>query len=312
MNGRYAGVLLLAALALLSAGALRPADAALPSLVPAGNSAPHGFLWEARRGASRVLLAGTIHVGNAELAELDAALRARLDDVDAIVVEADVRRAEDVAALTQMLALYPAGDRGLETRVSASLRARVESLLARASVDPGRAWRMKPWMLANTLAVLETGRLGYTPAYATEALLFDYAARSGKPVIELEGLRAQLEMLDRAAPPLQLAYLEQTVDQIESGAAAREIGTLVDAWSGRDGTRIEQLLAQMHASRNAADRFVVEQVIDARNRIMTAAIARLAQSGQVNLVAVGTLHYFGPDGIVNRLRGLGFTVSPLP
>ena len=304
---------MLVAVMLLAAVASRATEPASGNPAPdAANHAGQGFLWEARRGPDRIYLAGTIHVGNPALAQLDGRLAARLAEVDAIVVEADVRQAKEVAELTQQVALYPAGEPGLDARMPPALRTRIEALLARAAVDPQRAWRMKPWMLANTLAVLESSRLGFSPAYATEVQLFDYAARSAKPVIELEGLRVQLEMLDRAAPDLQLAYLEQTVDQIESGAAAREIGVLVDAWRGRDAAQIERLLVQMHESTSLADRFVVDQVIDARNRTMTATIARLAQSGQLDLVAVGTLHFFGSAGIVSQLRSLGFTVTPVP
>lgn len=67
----------------------------------------------------------------------------------------------------------------------------------------------------------------------------------------------------------------------------------------------------MRASANAGERWVTEQVIDGRHDAMLAAIDRFAASGTLHMVAVGTLHFFGPNGLLDGLRARGYTVTPL-
>ncbi|GAB4480562.1 MAG: TraB/GumN family protein [Burkholderiaceae bacterium] len=272
-------------------------------------AAPRGFAWEAAKDGRRVLLVGTIHVGRAAPPPADCV--GRFADAAVVAFEADVFDAQRVGQLVQKMAMYAPQDDDLKSRLPAPLRQRVEALLARHGVDSPALWRMKPWMLANTLVVVEAARLGFNPAYATEATLYEFARTCGKAIVEIEGIEKQLRIFDGAAPELQLAYLEQAVKGIESGESEREVRRLVAAWETRDTADIERMLAAMRASRGAAERFVVEQVLDARHPAMVEAIERFAAADKLHLVAVGSLHYFGPNGLLALLRSRGYAIEPL-
>jgi uncharacterized protein YbaP (TraB family) len=272
-------------------------------------AAARGFAWEAAKDGRRVLLAGTIHVGRAAAPPIDC--KGRFAQVAIVAFEADVFDAQRVGELVQKIALYPPHEADLKARLPAALRERVAALLARYGIEAPALWRMKPWMLANTLVVVEARRLGFDPAYATEVALYDFARRCGKAVVEIEGLERQLAIFDGASPGLQIAYLEQAVRGIDTGESAREMRRLVAAWEQRDGAAIERALATMRAAQGAAERFVVEQVIEARHPAMIDAIERFAASGKLHLVAVGSLHYFGPNGLLALLRARGYTIEPL-
>lgn len=272
-------------------------------------AATRGFAWEAAKNGRRVLLVGTIHVGRAAPPPADCSQR--FAEAAVIAFEADVFDAQRVGQLVQRIAMYPPQEADPKSRLPAPLRERVEALLARHGLDSPALWRMKPWMLANTLVVVEANRLGFNPAYATEAALYEFARSCGKAIVEIEGIEKQLGIFDGASPELQLAYLEQAVKGIESGESEREVRRLVAAWEKRDAADIERVLATMRASKGAAERFVVEQVIDARHPAMVEAIERFAASGKLHLVAVGSLHYFGPNGLLALLRGRGYTIKPL-
>lgn len=272
-------------------------------------AAPRGFAWEAAKNGRRVLLVGTIHVGRAAAPPADCSQR--FAEAAVVAFEADVFDAQRVGQLVQRIAMYPPHEADLKSRLPAPLRQRVEALLARHGLDSPALWRMKPWMLANTLIVIEAGRLGFSPAYATEAALYEFARTCGKAIVEIEGIEKQLRIFDGASPELQLAYLEQAVRGIESGESEREVRRIVAAWEKRDAADIERVLATMREAKGAAERFVVERVIDARHPAMVEAIERFAASGKLHLVAVGSLHYFGPNGLLALLRGRGYTIEPL-
>ncbi len=137
----------------------------------AQNSDRRGFLWEVRKGKQIAWLFGTIHVGRPEFYPLPPSRLAQLKRADAIVLEADVSDSARAIAATQKYAQYPEGTPGLETRLTPELRQRIESLLSRNQLDPAPMMRMKPWMLANVLALFEAAQAGYVPGLSVEAYL---------------------------------------------------------------------------------------------------------------------------------------------
>ncbi len=274
-------------------------------------AAARGFMWEARKGDERVLLLGTIHVGRSGQTELTAAQTQRVREAGAIALEADVFDAQRTLAAFQRYAFIGGDAPGLDRTLPAPLRSRLEKLLPRYGLAAGAAWRLKPWALANNLVVLEASRLGFSPALSTEAQLFALARQRGVPVVEIESVEKQLALFDSAPADLQLSYLEQAVASVESGAGEREIRALLDSWRNGDAAAMTQRLTTMRASANAGERWVTEQVIDGRHDAMLAAIDRFAASGTLHMVAVGTLHFFGPNGLLDGLRARGYTVTPL-
>jgi uncharacterized protein YbaP (TraB family) len=289
--------------------------AAAALVVAAGTApaqTPRGFMWEARKGDARVLLLGTIHVGQAGMTELTDAQSRRVRAAEVIVVEADVSDAQRTMAAFQRHALLAADAPGLDRTLPPALRARVEKLLPRFGLAPEAVWRMKPWVVANNLVVMEAMRLGFSPALSTEAQLFELARAAGRPLVEIESVDLQLALFDSAPADLQIAYLEEAVTSIETGAGAREIRDLVAAWRAADEAGMRQRLAAMSESRHAGERWIAARVIDGRHPAMLDAIERYAASGKLHVVAVGTLHFFGPSGLLDGLRARGYRITALP
>lgn len=283
-----------------------------PAFAQADATPPkRGFLWEAHKGAHKIYLMGTIHVGRAEFYPPHPDYLRRLDEAAAIVVEANVFDARRVAEAIQKTALYPDAEAGLGSRLSEAQQQRVTALINRFGLDPVRIWRMKPWMAANTFVILHAAQLGFNPAFATEAFLFQHAGATGKPLLEIESIEAQLALFERVDTATQVAYLEQVLKGIESGAAEREVRRIVSAWERRDAAEAERLIADIRRAKTPGERFVAEQLFDARHARMVEAIDRFAASGKLHLVAVGSLHYFGPNGLLELLRARGYAIVPL-
>ncbi len=300
------------AAALLATGVAvaQPAGVATPRAAAVQDGA--GFLWEARKGDARLLLLGTVHVGRAQAAVEGQGCERRYGEAQVIAIEADVFDASRVGPLVQRRALFPPAEAGLDTRISADLKRRVEAILPRYGLEPSIVWRMKPWMLGNTLTILEAARNGFDPAYATEAGLNAFARDCGRPLVEIEGVERQLAVFDDASAALQEQILEQTVRSLESGAALREMTRIVTAWETGDLEALERLMREMRAASSAAERFVVERLIDGRHPHMVEVAERLAASGRLHLFAVGALHFVGPKGLLAALHERGYRIRRLP
>ena len=300
---------LLAALLALCAAA---SNAATPEAGAAPEArARHGFLWEARKGERHALLMGTLHVGLESDYPPDRSIRQRLDAVDVIVLEADISQARSAEEALRARAMYAPGAPGLDTRIDAGLKADTQRALERVGFPPESAWRMKPWMLGSTLVVLQAAKLGYSPAYSTEAYLVSLAGDSGKPIAELEGIDAQFQMMDAQPWNEQVDGLRQAVGSILDGEAAQELKALVAAWRDSDTAAMNEYQQHERDSSDPAERRQFERMIAGRNATMADSIDRLLQDGRSYLVAVGSLHFFGADGLVERLRARGYTVTPV-
>ena len=279
---------------------------------PTDERAWRGFLWEAVRDKERVLLLGSIHVGRPRFAALHADQMLRLLGAEVFVFEANVFDAKAAAEATQRRATYPEGAPGLDTRLDAALLARIEEILTRLGANIPACCRMKPWMLANTMVVLESIGDGFHPAYGSEARLFELAQASGKRIAEIESVDAQLRLFDEAEQAVQFDYLLHTVEAIESGASRTEVERLVSAWERGDGAEMDRLANTLARAARPAERFVYERIIKGRHPQMLAAVERAAASGQLHLMVIGALHFFGPDGLLTELRSRGFVLRRLP
>jgi uncharacterized protein YbaP (TraB family) len=298
-------------LLILCAAAARaaPPDPGPPPQAQA--SAPHGFLWDARKGERHALLMGTLHVGEASDYPPDRSTQQRLASVEVIALEADVSQAGRTEAALRGRALYPEGEPALDARIDAGLKADTQRVMEQVGLAGDRAWRMKPWMLSDTLIVLLAAKLGYSPAYSTEAYLLSLAASAGKPIAELEGIEAQFSLLDTQPWSEQVEALRQAVASILDGEAEQELRAVVNAWRASDAAAMHEYLQRVRNSPDPIERRQFERLITARNATMAGTIDRLLLDGRFYLVAVGSLHFFGPDGVVQALRARGYTVTPL-
>jgi uncharacterized protein len=277
----------------------------------AQSAAHHGFLWDARKGVRHALLMGTLHVGEASDYPPDQATRQFLAAVDVIALEVDVSKAGRIDAALRARALLAAGEPGLDARIEAPLRADAQRAMKRVGLPAERAWRMKPWMLGDTLVLLQAAKLGLSREYSTETYLTSFAAAGGKPIAELEGAEAQYELLDAQPWSEQVEALRQVVRSILDGEAAQELSTLVAAWRASNVAAMQEYLRRVRNSSDRVERQQFERLIAARNAAMAETIDHLLQDGRFYLVAVGSLHFFGDDSLIQALRERGYSVTPL-
>jgi len=165
--------------------------------------------------------------------------------------------------------------------------------------------------IVNQTVPMALAKLGYSPAYSTEAYLMSLAASTGKPIAELEGVEAQFDLLDAPAWPEQVDFLRQAVGSIFDGEAAQELRALVAAWRSSDAPAMQGYLQRVSHSPDPVERAQFDRLITARNAGMADKIDRLLQDRRFYLIAVGTLHCFGDSGLVEALRARGYVVTPV-
>ena len=309
-----ASVLAAAALA-LPASALAQAPAATTERKPlaeqhdADTIPRRGILYEAKSGAAIIYLFGTLHVGRPDFYPLDARTNRALAASSTLYLELNLSDPTLAQTATEMAA-YPEGQ-SLDRALPPELMTKVDAALKRYPVPREAAVRMKPWMLGQTLLLLEAAHSGYSPAFATEIHLLGLAAAQGKEVRGLETLTDQFAIFERMPESGQQQFLADIVNALDDPGLKKQLDALVSAWTHADAGALEEELARERAEGSAFARDVLPRLVDDRNHTMADKIAEIARSGQTTFVAVGALHLVGPDGIVALLRSRGFALRAL-
>ena len=269
-----------------------------------------GLFYEARFEKNVVYVFGTIHAGRAEFYPLNIVPLVALTRSAFLVVEADILDQAAVDRQITEFAMLPSSS-SLDKYVTPILMNKVTRLLEKYQFPEERAMQMKPWMLATALAAMETKRLGYDPGWSAEIYLLGFAKGQKKPVIEMEGLPAQFGIYNGLSAGEQLAFLEETIDEIEKGSVERRTTALVDAWLRASAADLEKARQDMRQSQSSYGKFFNAKVLDERNATMAAHIDEYLHSGKPHFVAVGVLHLVGEKNIIDLLKGRGYLVREL-
>jgi uncharacterized protein len=311
------GALRTALAALVLAGFLSPAQgqdtreaatAAAVSTLSSTGAGPlgRGALYRVRHNRNTAWLFGTVHVGMPGFAPLGPEVYTALAQARRLVLELDVRNEAPLQVALERHGLYADGEHVAQHIAPATL-ARLDQTLAQRGMPLERVARMKPWLLANLLLSLDLDRHGYRRQHGAEYLLL--AAAPDKPVAELESALYQMSLFDAMAPPLQEAYLRETLDALDSGQALNKARALIHAWADADRATLEKLWEESLAERSAMAEFMHTVLLDARNPAMADKIEALLREEGGSFVGVGLLHLIGDNGLPALLKRRGYTVE---
>lgn len=251
-------------------------------------------------GAVEGWMLGTIHALPAGTSWQTPAIGRVTQMADVLVVEIaalDDRQAlgATFAALGTTPGLPP-----LNQRVPTHLRPKLAALLDRGDMDPSEFTTTESWAAALMLAQIDAEG---DPEYGVDrALIREFPAEK---VHELEGARGQLAIFDALPEQEQRELIAAVVAESEvSRTRARD---LRHAWLTGD----ETALAEAASTGIMADPDLREALLLARNRRWDVVIAALLDRTERPLIAVGTAHLVGPEGLVALLETRGYRVTRL-
>lgn len=284
-----------------------PPQAAVPSpeQMAAGQAAARdrGFLWRIERDGQRSWLYGTVHVARLEWVFPGPQLTQVLKEARLVALELDPT---DAARARPERLEVP---RAAEPALPAPLRERLAARVAAECLPPGLLDALPATLQAATLVALAGRRDGLDPAYGIDAMLAGYGHAARKPVVALETMEQQLEALFSGAPGEPRRFIEQSLEELETGRARALIRRVAQAWADGDLGLLETYPRWCACMDTEADRALMGRLLDDRNRPLAARIEALHREGGGVLAAVGSLHFIGPQGLPALLAARGFKVQ---
>lgn len=269
-----------------------------------------GTLYRVRYGDHIGYLFGTIHVGRPEFFPLEAQATQALAEAGTLALELDMRDTAALQSAVQKYGMYAAND-SVDKHLSPASLKRLKAALARLNIPFARVAQMKTWMVANLLLVVALEQLGYHTDLATETYLTRSAAAQGKAVVGLESADLQLSLFDNMTEKQQEQYLNDNLDDLQSGEMRKKTQELIDAWAAADEKAFEHLLKEAQSDQTTAGKFFLHMLLEKRNPAMTSKIEAMLKEDDVSFVGVGLLHLVGADGVPQLLSRRGYEVTRL-
>lgn len=272
-----------------------------------------GLLWRVETpGVAASHLFGTMHLTDARAAELPPPVRDVLAGARSVAVElTEAMDPQGAAQLGQKL-VQAAVDLSRDTLAFLAdppARREVEAILGEYGVAAEMAQRLRPWFLALMVA-MPTCELARQGAGLPSV---DKQVASGRPpgaaLVGLETPDEQVALLasmDEAIALLSLSTAPRYKDQRENIVA-----TLVDLYLQRRMGALREVFVESDVLEpKDVDAYTAMETwlrIERDPRMAERSLPLLRQGGA--FIAVGALHLPGEDGLVERFRRAGYTVT---
>lgn len=273
------------------------------------------LLWKIeKRWVAPSYLIGTVHLSDDRLAELSPHVMQAIADARRMAFEvADLSFEAFNAATGKSANLFVYSDgRTLDKTIGPELFGKAREALVKAGMPGEISSTIKPWLAFMLLSLPDCERKRtQSGARVFDMRLAAEGRMRGLPIIGLETLESQIKAM-AAIPEAQqvgmlkavVTYLDRTDDLMETMLQIylkRQMGFAVP---------FQREMAHRAGVDWSAFAAFENEIVANRNAVMLKGVLPLLEAGSA-FIGVGALHLVGKDGLVEKLRHAGYTVTPV-
>jgi len=272
-----------------------------------------GVAWVVEDEDTLIYLLGSIHLGTPDLYPFDKKLVTAFDESDALLVEANILDTEALEYYSEK-AMYTDGST-LKDAVAPETYAKLEQVAKLYDLPMGQLTVQKPWMLSSALSMLAMDdSFGMTPQemamHGIDVYFLLNAQLQQKPVIELEGTRAQVDMFEGLSPEAQEQSLVAVLDSIIHPAEENQSEVLQEWFTSWKQGNVEEFAKSFQAMEGTSSEFN-EMLFGLRDEKMAKKIMNVLEEKEGKyFVVVGSGHFLIDKNIRYHLEKNGYKVKP--
>lgn len=276
-----------------------------PEMVQAAarNARDHGFLWRISKDGHSSYLYGTLHVGKLEWAVPGRNVMQAIRATDTLALELDML---DPGIQQRLLALLNAKN---GEALPEALAQRVRQQAEAVCVPYAALAAQSPEMQVTTLTLMVGRWDGLDASYAVDAVLAGIGHGAQKETVSLETPEMQAKLLQMQDRKETIAFVEDNLDELESGRSRAMLARIAKAWSSADYAAMERFDEWCECYKTEVERVEMKRLLDDRNPEMAVNIDALHRRGKQVFAAVGSLHMFGPLGLPTLMAQRGYRVE---
>jgi uncharacterized protein len=277
------------------------------------NSGPLYWKITPPNGAKPSYLLGTIHVTDSRVALPSETLKKRIANSTVAVFELPSvanRDGMSMAILGDTARTQMPEGKSLWDLIPDDKEAIIRALPTIAKIPTEVLSRLQPWLLMSMLSSPPCEEKRKEFKFVLDAALFQHAQIARVDTAGLETIPEQLDVFSSLSLDEQAAML---VDQTSQIIPAEDIfQTTVELYLSQQVAALEPLLLYISKksgiARKAADDRFMANLLNKRNVVMADRAKPFLDKGAA-FIAVGSLHLYGEDGLVELLRKAGYKVK---
>ncbi|KWU02069.1 TraB/GumN family protein [Vibrio toranzoniae] len=252
--------------------------------------------WQTKKDDLTLTILGSVHVGDESMYPLPIQITDTLKESDGLIVETDIRKTKGVVYPTTTVTtgdVLNKQQKQLLTSISKSLDIPTQQLLS-----------SPPWATSLSIQMQQLKNLGYGSADGVDATLAYKAAIADVPVISLEALQFQIDLI-AGQKDSGKEWLVSSLEEFDQTDAV--VHCLIESWKAGDITKLEDFAELSEMPTELEKAFLTDRNVDWANKL-SANDWKLDSKGHYVLV-VGTLHLIGEGNLLQLLEDKGFSVT---
>ncbi|MCL2412192.1 MAG: TraB/GumN family protein [Treponema sp.] len=262
-------------------------------------------VWKISGDSGIMFMAGSVHI----LRETDFPLPGEFDlafnKSDRLVLEADVTLMEDPLLMEYLVSQMFLPD---DLTLKDVLDPEVFELLAEVCYEFGFSindvMRFKPSMVMMILSLLQIEDFGFVQ-YGVDHYYQEKAYLTGMPVYFLETVESQIHAIVSMGVGYENEFILYSIQDMAGTEDGLEL--LMEEWKYGKSEGMEETLRAMREDWPS----IYRALITARHDAWQPQLIDMIASEYVYFVITGVLHKHGPNGLIQMLEDLGYTVEQL-
>ena len=265
----------------------------------AGNKRPL-FLWRYKSTTATIFVAGSIHVLKEGFYPLPKQYVQAYNYSDVLVLEVNMEAIKPEALQAIMLNYGSLKSGTLRTSMPADLYQSLQQVAPVYGIQLEQLQPFKPAVVGQQLQLMAMYSIGYAPEFGLES--YFTGLDRDKPVLELESVEDQLDLLFNADRATQNALLQETLMQLPR--LPDDTDAIIGKWVQGDDKGLESLIRKSMGSSILAQDFM-KRLLDDRNERMASKILDYLKTNKNYFVIVGAAHLAGENSVVSILNDQG-------
>jgi uncharacterized protein YbaP (TraB family) len=256
------------------------------------------LFWQATKGKLNYYILGSVHVGDDSMFPLNKQIMDVLQTSDGLIIETDVRKTQGIT--------YPPATLLTKDVLTPKQQDELNGIANLLEMNAPQLLNSPPWATALAVQMKQIEYLGYKAAYGFDAHLTYKATFQNIPVISLESLQFQVDLLTgqkESGKELLLSALEE-FDHSEEMTHC-----LIKTWKAGDIEKLNQFAQLTEMSEEFESAFLTDRNLDWAQQLANPSWSK--EKKGTFLMVVGSLHLVGENNVLALLKEGGFKVTQL-